>query len=168
MDKEIVNDGSKLLNTFVGFPTVLVTCQENIITVTLIHIFSFSPPLLGIGIKPERYSYSLIKEAGEFVVNIPTNDLLAQTKFCGAKSGKDFDKFKETGLTQENSLSVKTLSIKECPVNIECKVAQEVETGDRTWFVGEIINGRISKDYKVEEALLYWRGVYRIAGRVIK
>ncbi|MEO0075447.1 MAG: flavin reductase family protein [candidate division WOR-3 bacterium] len=168
MDKEITKDGSKLLSCFVGFPTVLITCQENIITVTLIHIFSFAPPLLGIGIKPERYSYNLIKEIGDFVVNIPTKELLKETKFCGTKSGRDYNKFKETNLTPEKSLSVKSVSIKECPVNIECKVVQEIVSGDRTWFIGEVVNGRIKPDYKVEDSILYWRGVYRLAGTVIK
>jgi flavin reductase (DIM6/NTAB) family NADH-FMN oxidoreductase RutF len=87
--------------------------------VTLIHIFSFSPLLIGIGIKPERHSYSLIKESKEFVVNIPTKNLLDATIFCGTKSGKDFDKFKETSLTKEASQKVRSVSIKECPVNFE-------------------------------------------------
>jgi flavin reductase (DIM6/NTAB) family NADH-FMN oxidoreductase RutF len=168
MSKEIIEDSSKLMSTFASFPTVLVTSQENIITVTLIHVFSFSPPLLGIGIKPERYSYGLIKEAKEFVVNIPTKELLKPTIFCGAKSGKSLDKFKETGLTKEDSLSVKTKSIKECPVNIECKVVQELDTGDRTWFVGEIVNGRIADDYKIEDSIQYWRGRYRLPGNILK
>ncbi|MBS4015274.1 MAG: flavin reductase family protein [Candidatus Latescibacteria bacterium] len=168
MAKEIIQDSSKLMSSFASFPTVLVTCQENIITVTLIHIVSFLPPLLGIGIKPERYSYGLIKEAKEFVVNIPTKDLLKPTIFCGAKSGKVLDKFKEAGLTKQDSLSVKTKSVKECPVNIECKVVQELVTGDRTWFVGEIVNGRIADDYKIEDSIQYWRGVYRLPGNILK
>jgi flavin reductase (DIM6/NTAB) family NADH-FMN oxidoreductase RutF len=168
MHKQVIQDSVKSLSAFSAFPTVLVTCNDNIITVTLIHIFSFSPPLLGIGIKPERYSYGLIKQAKEFVVNIPSKDLLTQTKFCGAKSGKDLNKFEASGLTRENSLSVKSVSIKECLANIECKVIQECVTGDRTWFVGEIVNGRISRDFKSEESILYWRGVYRLPGKIVK
>ena len=167
MKKDNIKDSSKLLAAFPGFPTVLITSSENIITVTLVHIFSFSPPLIGIGIKPERHSFSLIKESKEFVVNIPTKDVLSAIKFCGSKSGNDFDKFKETGLTKEESQSVKTVSIKECPVNIECKVVQEIKSGDRTWFVGEIIQGRIAEDYNLEDTILYWRGVYRLPGQVV-
>ncbi|MCS7258530.1 MAG: flavin reductase, partial [candidate division WOR-3 bacterium] len=74
MDKDIVTSNNKLIGVFPAFPTVLVSSQENIITVTLIHVFSFAPFLLGIGIKPERYSYGLIKESKEFVVNIPTDE----------------------------------------------------------------------------------------------
>lgn len=168
MNKEIIQDSSKLMGSFASFPTVLITCQENIITVTLIHIFSFAPPLLGVGIKPERYSYGLIKEAQEFVVNIPTKDLLKPTIFCGAKSGRALDKFKETGLTKQDSLVLKTKSIEECPVNIECKVVQEVSSGDRTWFIGEIVNGRIAEDYNIENSIQYWRGMYRLPGNILK
>jgi len=163
-----ITDSAKLFSTFASFPTVLITVEENIVTVTLIHIFSFSPPLLGIGIKPERYSYSLIKQVKEFVVNIPTKDLLKETMFCGAKSGRNVNKFKETGLTKELSLSVKTVSIKECPVNIECKVVQEIISGDRTWFIGEIVNGRIAEEYNVENSIQYWRGTYRLPGIIVK
>jgi flavin reductase (DIM6/NTAB) family NADH-FMN oxidoreductase RutF len=163
-----IKDTNTLFKTFASFPTVLITCEENIITVTLIHVFSFSPPLLGIGIKPERYSYGLIKRSKEFVVNIPTKDLLKVTMFCGAKSGQNVNKFKETGLTKEPSLSVKTVSIKECPVNIECKVVQEINSGDRTWFIGEMVDGRIADDYKLENSIQYWRGTYRLPGIIIK
>jgi len=104
----------------------------------------------------------------EFVVNVPTKELINQTMFCGAKSGKEVDKFKETGLGKESSLSVKTVSIKECPVNIECKVVQEIETGDRTWFIGEIVNGKIALDYKSEDTIQYWQGMYRLPGIVVK
>ncbi|MCX7785487.1 MAG: flavin reductase family protein [candidate division WOR-3 bacterium] len=168
MEKITVSESSKLIATFSAFPTVLVTSGNNIITVTLVHIFSFAPPLIGIGIKPERYSHHLIKESKEFVINIPTKNLLSATIFCGAQSGRKVDKFKETGLTQETSLSVKTVSIKECPVNIECKVVQEINCGDRTWFIGEIIKGKIAKDYNLEDTILYWRGIYRLPGAIIK
>lgn len=167
MEKDKVTDPSKIFSIFASFPTVLITSEENIITVTLIHIFSFSPPLIGIGIKPARYSFGLIKKTKEFVVNIPTKDLLAQTIFCGTKSGRDFDKFKEARLTKEPSLSVKTISIKECPVNIECKVVQAIVVGDRTWFVGEIVQARIAKEYKLEDSIQYWQGVYRLPGMII-
>jgi flavin reductase (DIM6/NTAB) family NADH-FMN oxidoreductase RutF len=167
MGKNSTNDFSKIIATFPCFPTVLITCEENIITVTLIHIFSFSPLLIGIGIKPERHSYSLIKESKEFVVNIPTKNLLDATIFCGTKSGKDFDKFKETSLTKEASQKVRSVSIKECPVNIECKVVKEIETGDRTWFVGEVVDSKIAEYFNFEDSILYWKGKYRVPGSII-
>ncbi len=167
MKKITTADFSKINSAFSCFPTVLVTCDENIITVTLVHIFSFSPLLIGIGIKPERYSYSLIKDRKEFVVNIPTKELLEQTIFCGTKSGKDFDKFKETNFTKEKSDIVKSAGIKECPVNIECKVVQEIDTGDRTWFVGEVVNSKIAENFNVEDSILYWKGKYRVPGNII-
>lgn len=167
MKKIVTNDFPKILSTFSCFPTVLVSCNDNIITVTLVHIFSFSPLLIGIGIKPERHSYSLIKESKEFVVNIPTKNQLDATIFCGTKSGRDFDKFKEANLTKETSMKVKSAGIKECPINIECKVVQEFVSGDRTWFVGEVVNAKISEDFNVEDSILYWKGKYRIPGRII-
>lgn len=167
MKKITTNDFSKIISAFSCFPTVLVSCDDNIITVTLVHIFSFSPLLIGIGIKPERYSYRLIKENKEFAVNIPTKNLLDATIFCGTKSGREFDKFKETNLTKEPSEKVKSVSIKECPVNIECKVIQEFVSGDRTWFVGEVVNAKIAEDYNVEDSILYWKGKYRIPGGII-
>ncbi|MCX8014417.1 MAG: flavin reductase family protein [candidate division WOR-3 bacterium] len=162
-----INDISKLLSGFAGFPTVLVTCGDNIITVTLVHIFSFSPLLIGIGIKPERYSFGLIKQNKEFVVNIPTKDILPAVKFCGSKSGKIYDKFHETNLTKINSLSLKTVSIKECPINIECQVVQEFVCGDRTWFIGKVVNGRIADNFDVQKTILYWQGKYRLPGEIL-
>jgi flavin reductase (DIM6/NTAB) family NADH-FMN oxidoreductase RutF len=164
VDKEIVYDRNVLLSTFPAFPTVLITSQDNIITVTLIHIFSFSPLLIGIGIKPERYSYSLIKDSKEFIVNIPTEEMLKEVIFCGTKSGREYDKFKETRLSKERSLELKSASIKECPVNIECRVVEEISVGDRTWFIGEVLKGKVASGYETEKALLYWHGVYRLVG----
>lgn len=167
MKSNQINDISKLLSGFAGFPTVLVSCGDNIITVTLIHIFSFSPPLIGIGIKPERYSFSLIKQNKEFVVNIPTKEILEAVKTCGSKSGKNFDKFADANLTKIDSLSLKTKSIKECPINIECQVIQEIECGDRTWFIGRIVNGRIAPNFDVDNTILYWQGKYRLPGKIL-
>lgn len=168
MDKDITKDTTKLLSVFPAFPTVLISSEENIITVTLIHIFSFKPYLIGIGIKPERYSHGLIKASKEFVVNIPTSEILPAVIFCGTKSGRDYDKFKETGLTKESSIEVRSASIKECPVNLECTVVEELPVGDRTWFVGEVLKGKIAPDYNPEKMLLYWRGVYRLVGEPLK
>jgi flavin reductase (DIM6/NTAB) family NADH-FMN oxidoreductase RutF len=168
MNKANITDFSKLLGTFPCFPTVLVTCEENIVTLALVHIFSFNPPLIGIGIAPKRHSHGLINKNKEFVVNMPTKNLLSQTNFCGTKSGRDTDKFKETGLTKEASKIVKSVSIKECPVNLECKVVQEIETGDHKWFIGEVVNGKIADDFKIEDTVLYWRGLYRSPGVIIK
>lgn len=167
MEKEIFDDFSKALRFFPSFPCVLVTTDRNIITIGMIHIFSFSPPLIGIGVSPKRYSYKLLKETREFVINIPTKPLQKEVNFCGEHSGRDVDKYEATGISKEKSLKISTPSIKECPANLECKIVKEIDTGDHTWFIGELVAVRVTKDYNKEEALLYWGNLYRMPGEVI-
>ncbi|MEO0092918.1 MAG: flavin reductase family protein [candidate division WOR-3 bacterium] len=167
MAKAEIKDFSSVLRKFPCFPCVLVTTQNNIITIGMVHIFSFAPPLVGIGVSPRRYSFNLLKQSKEYVINIPTKDLLTQVAFCGEKSGRDCDKFEKTGLTKQPSLKVKTPSIAECPLNIECKIINEIETGDHTWFIGEVVAAHIDSDYDPEETILYWGGHYRVPGTVI-
>lgn len=165
--KGVEPDASQALRLFPGFPCVLVTTGENIITVAMVHIFSFSPPLLGIGISPHRYSYGVLKSTGEFVVNLPTSKLLSQVGYCGEYSGREVDKFAKTGLSRQNSLRVSTPGIEECPVNLECKVVKELELGDHTWFIGEVLACRVSPDYEKGDAILYWGGEYRRPGEIL-
>jgi flavin reductase (DIM6/NTAB) family NADH-FMN oxidoreductase RutF len=93
----------------------------------------------------ERYSHAIITKSGEFVVNIPTIDLIEQTVFCGEHSGREVDKFKETKLTPIPSLKVNAPSILECVAHLECKVVQTVRTGDHTFFVGEVVAARVNQ-----------------------
>jgi flavin reductase (DIM6/NTAB) family NADH-FMN oxidoreductase RutF len=165
--KSNAQDLTGVLRQFPCFPCVLVTTENNIITIGMVHIFSFSPPLIGIGVSPRRCSFNLIKRSKEYVINIPTKNLLSQVSFCGENSGRDHDKYKETGLTKQPSLRVKTPSIQECPLNIECRVVKEVETGDHIWFIGEVVYAQIDSTYNPEDAILYWGGFYRIPGLVI-
>jgi len=130
-------------------PTVLVSCAyagiSNIITLAWSTPLSHDPPLLGIAVGPERYSHDIIAKSGEFVVNIPTMDLIKQTIFCGERSGREVDKFKETNLTPIPSLKVNAPSILECVAHLECKVVQSVRTGDHTFFVGEVVAARVNQ-----------------------
>lgn len=167
MTKSRVNDLSNVLRKFPSFPCVLVTTQQNIITIGMVHIFSFSPPLIGIGVSPRRYSFNLLRQSKEYVVNMPYKNLLSQVAFCGEKSGRDCDKFEKTGLTKQPSLVVKTPSIQECPLNIECKIINEVETGDHNWFIGEVVAAQIDCNYDPTQTILYWGGYYRLPGNVI-
>jgi flavin reductase (DIM6/NTAB) family NADH-FMN oxidoreductase RutF len=107
--KSVKSDLTQALRLFTGFPCTLVTTDDNIITVAMAHIFSFSPPMLGIGISPRRYSYKLLKQTQEFVVNLPTAELLAQVGYCGEVSGREVDKFTETGLSRQKSLNFKII-----------------------------------------------------------
>lgn len=132
-------------------PVVLVTCVDskrtpNIITLAWVGTVSSDPPMLGLGIRPHRYSYGLIEDSGEFVVNIPTKDILRETDFCGMVSGKDVDKFSETGLTPEPAEKVKPPLIRECPVNIECIVKKKIPLGVHHLFLGEIVRVHVDQD----------------------
>lgn len=122
---------------------VLVTSQAggrpNIITLAWTVPTSFTPPMVAISVAPQRYSHGLISRSREFVVNIPTMELARETLFCGRNSGRDCDKFKETGLTPIPAKKVSPPLIKECVAHLECRVAKSVETGDHTLFIGEVL-----------------------------
>lgn len=158
-------------DAFSGFPVVLGTVQgekkDNVITLALCHAFSFSPPLIGVGIAPERFSFGLFKAGKDFAVNIPDASMLRAVKICGAKSGRDVDKFDAAGLTRETAELVSAPLIEECPVNIECVKTHEIETGDHVWFVGEIVAARRREDYDPKKMLLYW-GEYHTIGERVK
>jgi flavin reductase (DIM6/NTAB) family NADH-FMN oxidoreductase RutF len=131
--------------------TVLVSCvgkrgRPNIITLAWAMPTSINPPLVAVSIAPRRHSYLLIEKTKEFVVNIPTMDILNETLFCGRKSGKYYDKFKETGLTASRSRKVKPPIIKECVAHLECKLHSQFTTGDHTIFVGEIVEAHADKE----------------------
>ena len=169
-DKKIV-EPDRGLRLFPAFPVVLACVESegkrNIITLGMVHVFSFEPPLVGVGVHPKRYSFAMMRNAKEFTLNIPGKDLLEKTNFCGTHSGRDTDKFRETGLTPGTSETVKSPVIEECPVNYECKVVKELETGDHVWFIAEVTRVRVSDNYDKENALIYWGKEYRTAGKVL-
>ncbi|MEM2118033.1 MAG: flavin reductase family protein [Candidatus Bathyarchaeia archaeon] len=142
--------------------TVLVSCigkngKPNIITLAWAMPTSINPPLVAISISPRRHSHSLIEETKEFVVNIPTINILKETLFCGRVSGRDHDKFKEIGLTPLPAKKVKSPAIKECVAHLECKLHSQFTTGDHTIFIGEIVDAYADADaftetYNLEKA----------------
>ena len=109
-------------------PAVMVSCgnmeKSNIITVAWTGILNTNPAMCYISVRPERHSYNIIKSTGEFVINLTTKDVVYATDWCGVKSGKNVDKFKEMKLTKEKLNFVKCPAIKESPVSIECKVKE--------------------------------------------
>ncbi|HWR07071.1 flavin reductase family protein, partial [Sporomusa sp.] len=113
--------------------------NPNIITIAWTGVFSHSPSILYIAVHPARYSNAMIKESGEYVINIPSADLAKITDYCGIVSGKNVNKFAETGLTPILASVVKAPLIKECAVNIECKVKDILNYGSHDIFVGEIV-----------------------------
>ena len=133
-------------------PAVMVTCQTknskaNIITIGWTGTICSEPPMVSISVRPSRYSYKLIKESGEFVINIPTKKLAKETDLCGVISGSKFDKFHETGLTPAKSNTITAPIISECPINLECKVRQEIPLGSHNMFLAEITSVQVTKDF---------------------
>jgi flavin reductase (DIM6/NTAB) family NADH-FMN oxidoreductase RutF len=121
--------------------------KPNIMAVAWIIPVSANPPLLAMSIRPERYSYKLIMETGEFVVNIPTYEMAKKVLICGRKSGKDYDKFKETSLSTLQATKVEAPLIKECVAHIECKVLETIEVGDHTLIIGQIVAAHALEAY---------------------
>jgi flavin reductase (DIM6/NTAB) family NADH-FMN oxidoreductase RutF len=131
--------------------TVLVSCvgkieKPNIITLAWAMPTSINPPLVAISIAPRRQSHHLVEETKEFVVNIPTMEILKETLYCGRTSGKDHDKFKEAGLTPLPAKKVKPPIIKECVAHLECVLHGQFTTGDHTIFVGQIVAAYADKE----------------------
>jgi flavin reductase (DIM6/NTAB) family NADH-FMN oxidoreductase RutF len=120
--------------------------KPNIITLGMYMPISHTPPLVCIGVAPPRYSHELIKKAGEFVINTPPISIEKEIHYCGVKSGREVDKFMETGLTPLKSLKVRPPRIKECFGHLECKVVQEHVCGDHTLFVGEVVATSVNED----------------------
>ena len=133
-------------------PAVMVSCRRpgekpNIITVAWAGTTNSSPAMVSISVRPERYSYDIIKETGEFVINLVNKDLVFATDYCGVKSGRDVDKFKEMKLTALESELIGAPAIAESPVNIECKVVSEQLLGSHALFLAEVVNVRIDDKY---------------------
>ena len=149
------------------FPIVLVTTRRNIITIGQIQHFTFSPLRIGIAVAHSRHTYALLKTEQEFVVNVPSADLVAAVKQCGAISGRDQDKFVAARLTAVASAEVKAVSIGECGAHIECVVDREIEFEERTWFVGKVVAARKCADHQGTDALLCGRTQYAIPGKAI-
>ena len=129
---------------------VLVSCRGkrgkiNIITLAWCMPTSRRPPLLAISVSPKRLSHEIIVKTKEFVVNVPTMEIVKETLFCGRRTGRRLDKFKETGLTPLKAKVVKPPIIKECVAHLECKLSQQVTTGDHTIFVGEILKAYVNE-----------------------
>ncbi len=151
MAKEMWRPGNMLY----PIPAVMVSCQRegekpNIITVAWAGNVCSSPAMLSISVRKQRYSYDIIKETGEFVVNLTTRKLTRATDWCGVRSGRDHDKFKEMGLTPQESTYISAPGIAESPVNIECKVRSVVELGTHDLFIAEVMGVSVDDRYMDE------------------
>ncbi len=124
-------------------PVVLLSVKgperPNIITLSWAANVCSKPPTMVVGIRPERHSYDLVKDAGEYVLNIPSADLIEGTVFAGTKSGREYDKFSEGGFTPKAASKVSAPMIKECPINIECKTREIVPLGAHDLFIADVL-----------------------------
>lgn len=148
-------------NMLYPLPAVMVSCQlegekPNIITVAWAGTICSDPAMLSISVRKERYSHHIIKESGEFVVNLTTKELAKATDFCGVRSGRDVDKFKEMNLTTLPSEKIKAPGIKESPVNIECRVVKVEELGSHDMFLAQVVN------VTVDDELLDEKGTFHL------
>ena len=143
-------------NMLYPVPAVMVSCGRegetpNIITVAWAGTICSDPAMLSISVRPERYSYDIIRETGEFVVNLTSKELTRATDWCGVKSGRDVDKFREMNLTAAPAVHLKCAPIiAESPVNIECKVKDVLELGSHHMFIAEVAGVQVSEKYMNE------------------
>ena len=162
-------------------PAVMVSVtdgkgKDNIITVAWAGTVCTNPPMVSISVRPERFSYQMIRDTGEFVINLTTEELAFATDYCGVKSGKDGDKFREMGLTREKADIIKAPMIKESPVSIECKVKEIKELGSHHMFIAEVVAVHADEKYMDEnnrfdlnkaKPLVYSHGEYMGTGKKI-
>ena len=139
--------GSTLLNPETP---VLVSCgtldKPNIFTVGWCGTICTRPSMVSISVRPERYSYHLIKESGEFVINLPTKKLLKAVDWCGVRSGAQYDKFKHCHLTATKANRVSAPLLQESPLNLECKVTQSILLGSHEMFIAEVLACDVEED----------------------
>lgn len=139
MAKKIREPGTYLY----PLPVVLISCglgdEANIITLSWVGTVCSTPPMIGIAVRPSRHSHHLIRDVGEFVVNIPTVDQAQATDCCGRISGRESDKWAVCGFTRTAGVQVRVPLIAECPVNIECRLRHTVPLGSHDLFVGEVV-----------------------------
>jgi flavin reductase (DIM6/NTAB) family NADH-FMN oxidoreductase RutF len=139
-------------NMLYPLPAVLVSVADksgaqNIFTVAWTGTICSDPPMVSVSVRPERYSYHMIEETGEFVINLTTEALSFATDYCGVKSGRDVDKWKEMKLTKVMGEHVKAAMIGESPVNLECRVTQKLELGTHHMFLAEVLAVHVDESY---------------------
>ncbi len=139
-------------NMLYPLPAALVTVGDkpenyNIITIAWTGTICSDPPMLYISVRPGRHSYQILKDTGEFVINLSTKELAFATDWCGVRSGRKYNKFEEMNLSPGKSLKVKAPIIEEAPVNIECKVTEVKKLGSHDMFIAEVVNVQVDDKY---------------------
>ncbi|MCM1027871.1 MAG: flavin reductase family protein [Roseburia sp.] len=174
MEKQLWKPGNMLY----PLPVVMVSMADrqgrnNIITIAWAGTVCTNPPMVSISVRPERYSSPILKETGEFVVNLTTRRLAFATDYCGVKSGREVDKFREMGLTALPGEKVKAPLIGESPVNIECRVSRVIPLGSHDLFLAEVVAVHADEKYmdknrkfhlEKAEPIVYSHGAYLVCG----
>lgn len=163
-------------------PAIIVSCgseekEYNLMTVSWVGTICSNPPMCYISVRPERHSYSIIKKNMEFVLNLTTKNMAFATDWCGVRSGKDYDKFREMNLTPGKASLVKAPTIEESPLNIECRVREIMSLGSHDMFIADVVNVLADDKYLdpntgaflMEDAdlLVYSHGFYHEIGPLI-
>ncbi len=159
-------------------PPVLVSCgtmdAPNVLTVAWTGIVNTDPPMTYISVRPERFSFSILRDTGEFVINLPTEELARAVDFCGVRSGRNTDKIAACGLSLLPGETVRTPLVAESPVHLECTITQELPLGSHHMFLARINAVRVDKRYIDESGRLcmekcrlisYIHGAYHATGR---
>ena len=168
-------------NMLYPLPAVMVSAADregraNIITVAWAGTICTNPPMVSISVRPERYSYEMIRDTKEFVINLTTEKLAFATDYCGVKSGREVDKFAEMKLTKESADFVKAPLIGESPVNIECRVVKVEELGSHHMFLAEVLAVHVDDRYlddrnrfalKKTDPIVYVHGQYFSLGQLL-
>ena len=166
-------------NMLYPLPAVLVSAadpegHDNILTIAWAGTICTNPPMVSISVRPSRYSYKMIRDTGEFVINLTTRDLVFAADYCGVRAGRDVDKFKELGLTREKADFVKAPMIGESPVSIECRVKEIKELGSHHMFLAEVLAVHADEKYMDEQGrfdlnrscpIVYSHGEYLETGK---
>ena len=156
-----VKDSNEALNSHVSWkpgtmiyplPAALISCGNspenyNLITVSWLGTICSNPPMCYISVRPERHSYNLIKESGEFVINLTNEDMAYATDWCGVKSGKDFNKFSEMKLTPIKGEKVNAPIVNQSPLCIECRIKEIISLGSHDMFIAEVLNVQADEQY---------------------
>ncbi len=177
MGKQLWKPGNMLY----PLPAVMVSVsgkdgKNNILTIAWAGTVCSDPPMVSISVRPERYSYHMLKETGEFVINLTTKELAFATDYCGVKSGRDVDKFRKLHLTPLPAKVVQAPLIAESPVNIECQVTEVKPLGTHDMFLAKVAAVHVDEAYMDEknkfhleeaEPIVYSHGAYYTIGNLL-
>lgn len=155
-------------NMLYPLPVVMVSCMDsdgkaNIITVAWAGTICSDPPMVSISVRPERHSYDLIKQSGEFVINLVNAELTRACDYCGVRSGRNIDKFREMNLTKQKSSIIDTPAIAQSPVSIECRVQQVVPLGSHDMFIAEVVGVMVDKSLLDETGKFHFNSCNPVA-----